>query len=73
MIKSGICKIKSKGMGIKGDKAQARRDVSKMGTSRVGLSSSHFGVSAGLTSIIELRGTGMGGEAPSSALKAVFL
>lgn len=59
-------------MGVKGDKAQAREDVSKLGTSRAGLSSSYLGVSAGLTSIKELKGTGIG-EVPPSALKAVLL
>lgn len=71
LIKSGICKIK--GMEVKGDKVQTRRNVSKLGTSRVGLSSSYLGVSAGIPSMKELKGTGIGGEAPPSALKAVFL
>lgn len=73
LIKSGIYKIKPKGMGVKGEKAQARRDVSKLGTSRFGLSSSYLAVSAGLTSIKELKGTAIGEEAPPSALKAVLL
>lgn len=60
-------------MGVKGDKAQARRDVSKLGTSRVGLSSSYLGVSAGLTSIKELKGKGIGGGTPLSVLKAILL
>lgn len=60
-------------MGVKRVKVQARRNVSKLGTSRVGLSSSYLGVSAGMPSIRELKGTGIAGEAPPSALKAVFL
>lgn len=54
-------------MGVKRDKAQERRDVSKLRTNRVGLSSSYLGVSAGLTSIKELKGTGINGGAPLPA------